>query len=46
MAQYKPKSSEESSPEEKILKKGWLEITKKVDWWTNKNGSSKKNLMK
>jgi len=29
MAQYKPKSSEESSPEEKIFEKGWLEITKK-----------------
>ena len=29
MAEYKPKSSEESSPEEKIFEKGWLEITKK-----------------
>ena len=29
MAEYKPKSSEESSTEEKIFEKGWLEITKK-----------------
>ena len=29
MAEYKPKSSEESSIEEKIFEKGWLEITKK-----------------
>ena len=29
MAEYKPKSSEESSPEEKIFEKGWLEMTKK-----------------
>ena len=29
MTQIKPKSSEESSPQEKIFEKGWLEITKK-----------------
>ena len=29
MAEYKPKSSEESSTEEKIFEKGWLEMTKK-----------------
>ena len=29
MAQNKPTSSEESSSEEKIFEKGWLEITKK-----------------
>ena len=29
MAEYKPKSSEESTTEEKIFEKGWLEITKK-----------------
>ena len=29
MAEYKPTSSEESSSEEKIFEKGWLEITKK-----------------
>ena len=29
MAQNKPTSSEESTSEEKIFEKGWLEITKK-----------------
>ena len=29
MAEYKSTSSEESSSEEKIFEKGWLEITKK-----------------